>query len=320
MTGLTIFVGDTSNDLCNAAQKHDSAAYLVDSQNLLNPHKGTVFTSIGDVDSLSNFLKLLLTAQKIVYSPPPVWSDKKTNRDKYSAAWLSEHYVRLAATLNNIVAENIQPKITGVTELNSRTSMSRQLWIAGCSTTYGIGVDTDQKYQTIVSKALNIPVVDLSYPGSSISWARDQILMSDIKQHDIVVWGLTTIERFSWFHNNQLDHINTRYYEKNPGFDQYVPFSLVDADHRCYESLSSINQVSNFCNKIGAHLILANIHGNIDLLADCAKHKGFVMIHGADGVDWDSSFLDFGNDRLHPGPETHKMYANLILEKIKILT
>lgn len=320
MTELTIFVGDTSDDLCKVAQEHDPTAYLVDSQNLENSHEGTVFTSIGDIDSLSNFFKLLLTAKKIVYSPPSVWSDKKTNCDKYSAAWLSEHYIRLAATLNNTITENIQSKITGVVKSHSRKSMSQTLWVAGCSTTHGIGVDSTQKYQAIVGNALDIPVVDLSYPGSSISWARDQILMSDIKQHDIVVWGLTTIERFPWFHNNQLDHINPRYYEKNPGFDQYLPFSLVDADHRVYESLSSIKQVSNFCNKIDAHLILINIHGNLDILADCAEHKNFIIIHGKDGTDWHSSFLDFGNDNQHPGPETHKMYANLILEKIKTLT
>ena len=116
-----------------------------------------------------------------------------------------------------------------------------------------------------------------------------------------------------------MAHVNTFYYQVNPEFDKIVPLSLLDSDHRIYESLSSIQQVNNFCSKIGAHLILLNIHGNLELLDYCAKYKGFIMMHGAQGLEWDSSFLDFGTDQQHPGPKTHQHYANLILEKINNL-
>ena len=43
------------------------------------------------------------------------------------------------------------------------------------------------------------------------------------------------------------------------------------------------------------------------------------MVHGTTGLDWNSSFLDFGSDGKHPGPLTHQHYANLILEKLTSL-
>jgi lysophospholipase L1-like esterase len=36
-------------------------------------------------------------------------------------------------------------------------------------------------------------------------------------------------------------------------------------------------------------------------------------------MDFDSDFLDYGSDNCHPGPKTHKLYADMILDKIKKL-
>jgi lysophospholipase L1-like esterase len=43
------------------------------------------------------------------------------------------------------------------------------------------------------------------------------------------------------------------------------------------------------------------------------------MLHGNFGMDFDSDFLDYGSDNCHPGPKTHKLYADMILDKIKKL-
>lgn len=317
---FVLFVGDVTEDLSVSAKNFDSLAYLIDSSNVSNKHRGTAYVSIGDLPSIGDFFNLLLSATKIIYCPPLKWSDNKTSKDPYSAAWLSEHYIRLVSNLYQIPTDNLPNKITGVEDPLPRASESRQLWVVGCSTTHGTGVNVGERYQDIIKQNLNLESTDLSYPGTSISWARDQILKSDIKKDDIVIWGLTTMGRFSWFDNDILSHVSgPNYYKLHPDFDKVVPFSLLECPHRMYEAVSSVQQVNNFCNKIGAHLIIANIHGNIDLLSDFAKYKGFVMIHGTRGLNFDSNFLDLGSDQSHPGPKTHRYYADMILEKINNL-
>jgi hypothetical protein len=319
---FTVFVGDTTDDLCVTAKQFDSSAYLIDGKNVCNKHSGTVYVSIGDLSTTSEFFNLLSAADKIVYSPPETWSDKKTSSQPYSIAWITEHYVRLVATLYNIPTENVPVKKSVTSDPVARKTPNQQIWLSGCSTTFGIGVEKNQRYGNIVAQTMDLDLVDLSYPGSSIAWARDEILKSDIKEKDIVIWGITTKDRFCWFNGVTMTHVNPAHYLNNPEFDKIIPLSSLDCDHRLYESLSAIQQVNNFCSKIGAHLILINVHGNLNLLDECAKYKGFVIMHGSTGIDWDRDFLDFldfGNDQLHPGPKTHQHYANLVLEKIKDL-
>lgn len=320
MTDLfTLFVGDVTEDLSTAARKFDPSAYLIDSSNVANKHCGTAYVSLGDLQSIGDFFKLLTTANKIVYSPPLAWSDKKTSSQSYSAAWITEHYIRLASNLYCIPTENVPDKITGVTEPVPRKSAGQQLWIAGCSTTHGVGVLEHQRYPNIVKTSLGLESTDLSWPGSSIAWSRDQILKSDIKENDIVIWGITSVGRFCWFDHAIMTHVNVQHYYKNSNFDKTVPASMLDAPHRVYEALSAIQQVDNFCNKVGAHLIMPNLHGNLDIMADCARYKGFVMIHGLTDLEFHSGFLDLGSDNQHPGPLTHQHYAELVLKKINDL-
>jgi hypothetical protein len=316
---LTLFVGDVTEDLGIAARAFDPLAYIIDSSNITNKHSGTAFVSIGDLLSVGEFFNLLSVANKIVYRPPQSWSDNKTSDIPYSMGWITEHHIRLASVLYNIITENVPSKVTGVSEPIARKTESQQLWFTGCSTTFGVGVGRGQRYQDIVRDNLSLESTDLSCPGSSISWSRDQILKSDVRHNDVVVWGLTSMARFSWFDNVTITHVVPSYYDSNPNFNKIVPITLLDAPQKTYEAISAIQQVNNFCNKIGAHLILINIHGNLDMLADCAKYKGFIMVYGRDGLDLADNFLDFGADNRHPGVKTHQYYAELIIKKINDL-
>jgi hypothetical protein len=315
MTSLIVFVGDTTEQVSTAARQYDLGAYLVTAGNIQLKHSGTVYISIGDVESPTDFFSFLEKATNIVYVPPNIWSDKKTNRDKYSAAWFTEHYIKLAAVLHNIPVTGLDVTFAS-TNLIPRTTNSAQLWIAGCSTTHGTGVAIGQRYQDILQDHLDLPVVDLSCVGSSIAWSGDQILKADINKGDIVVWGITTIKRCVWIEAGRLMHVTPMYYQRNPEFNQRLPLDVFDSELRIYESLTAIQQVDNFCKKIGAYLVMINIHGDLDILSECANFLSFVPVHGLNGENWDSSFLDFGSDGSHPGPKTHKMYATKILDKL----
>jgi len=317
---LTIIVGDTDCYLSDYAKTIDPSAYLIEKNNISVNHNGVVYVSLGDIDSLEDFYKFLKKATRIVYHPPTKWSDQKTNRDVYSIAWFTEHCIRMAMNFSNIQVDNLPAAVFDIDcDIIERKTNKKQMWVAGCSTTFGAGVNKGEKYWEIIQQKLNLDVTLLANLGASNSWCRDQLLRCNINKDDIVVWGLTTTDRFSWIIKNKLHHINQAFYSANPEFDKIVSIDTLGSFQRIYETLTSVCMVVNFCNKIGAKLVIANIHGNLEIIPECQKFKEFLIIHGVQGTDWHSSFLDFGWDNKHPGPRTHNMYALKILEKMSEL-
>lgn len=315
---LKIFVGDVDQYLSDLAKSHDDSAYQIDSSNLYDVHSGTVSVSVGDLSSLKEFKYIISQATELIYAPPDNWPTVYQNMEKFSIAWITVSYLATIAATCNIPVKNL-PVIDklSIPTINDRTTNSIQLWVAGCSTTLGVGVHSSERYANIVSAALGLDLNMLAHSGSSIAWSASQILKSDINSDDIVVWGLTTLDRFQWYSDGRIRHIGLHYYKSNPDFNKIIKLDLIDHEHRLYEALDSIQQVQNFCNKVNARLILVGIHANIELSARLVKNDNFVMIQGLSGLDWNSEFLDYGTDNLHPGPNTHKFYAEKILNKIK---
>jgi hypothetical protein len=316
-TLLTVVVGDVGEYLSTAAKKINSSAYLVDLTNAQQSHQGVIYTSLGDIDSIELFFKLLKSADKIVYCPPLIWSDGKTNQQRYSAAWLTEYYMQTIALATGSKVDNFSGSSTNSKyDIVTRKSIGPQMWVTGCSTTFGSGVSDQERYWGIIKNQLKLEATILAAPGASNPWCRDQLLKCDIKSGDIVIWGLTTMTRFPWVIDNTIKHVNQSFYTSNPEFNSIVNVGTLECDQRIYESISSIQQIVHFCKKVGAYLIIASIHGNLEIIAEAARYKELLIIHGANGLNWDSSFLDFGHDNLHPGPKTHNMYAEKILERI----
>jgi hypothetical protein len=314
---FTLFVGDVLPYLNKVASLHDSSAYIITNKNLNHqPHTGTGYVSLGDLKSIEHFFNLLAQANLIVYAPPPEnWSDNKTIDDPFSMAWLTLHYINIVSSMYKIPTQGL-PDIIPHIELNKRKTDYFQFWIAGCSTTYGIGVSQTQRYCEILKNQTNIDFTLLAKPCSSIPWSGDQILNSELRSGDIVIWGLTTVARFYWYENNIINHVAPSYYHQYPEFNQVIPIDLLSHPHRLYDALSSITQVENMCSQIGVKLILVGIHNDLEVSSFLAKKDNFIMIHGTKGADFNDSLLDFGSDNQHPGPLTHKFYADKILKKL----
>jgi hypothetical protein len=72
------------------------------------------------------------------------------------------------------------------------------LWVFGCSHSHGTGLDNfDQCYSSILSKKLNLPLKSITQSGSSIEWSLRHMIQADIQANDLVLWQLTTPERFT---------------------------------------------------------------------------------------------------------------------------
>lgn len=202
------------------------------------------------------------------------------------------------------------------------TSIVREpkLWMVGCSITHGVGVQEDQRYGQLVADYLNIPVRFLTRPGSSITWAADKILTSDIQKNDIIVWGLTGVSRFSFMLENQREFcvlaVNFDEFKQRTNCINESYLVSYDLFHRAKRS---IYQVINFSNKVGAKLKLGflplNDQNTDTLMYQLLKNKKeFVELYD---INSDIQFLDLGTDNIHPGVITHKFYAEKIIESLK---
>jgi hypothetical protein len=193
-----------------------------------------------------------------------------------------------------------------------------QIWCAGCSISHGVGIQSNEKYGVLLADALAMPISFLTTSGSSIEWAADQICRSDICKGDIVVWGITSHYRLSYYESNCLYHIHSSMYIWNSNWENKIPLSRLDSDDNFYHQLTDVFKVINFCRKVGAILILANMLD--DFISDHIKNQpGFIQLIETPNREPAEMFMDLGIDKVHPGPVTHQYYSKEILKKIKEL-
>ena len=207
--------------------------------------------------------------------------------------------------------------------------MSR-LWIIGCSVTHGIGVAANQRWGQLVSDQLNLPVIFLTAEGSSIEWAANQILQADIKTDDVVLWGLTSPNRFMYYNDlGQVQHILSVYYGNNPEFEKIISNRRLVDDNVAYKAINYVKQVQNFLNKIGCQYSIGYLLPGIDdhkkiVLDELANSRNFFVAERLDkSFNADKTkflnqtipnttdmFIDVGTDGFHPGVLQHQYYAN----------
>ena len=315
---LTVFVGDTSIELSQTAKKYDVNAYLINDTNYQQAHSGTCYTSLGDLPNNLALTTILRQADKIIYHPPLSWTDKKK---KYSIQYWTEYHVYIFSLDRSKEIINC-PTFFHADDLDvmlylqdSSKVNSKHIWAAGCSITYGSYVNVSKRYANLIATQLNLPLVMLAHPGSSIRYAADQILRSNIQKNDLVIWGITTPQRRIYYdqESKKIVHINiTHINYKNKKFD-LTDLTLL------YDAVISIHQVVNFCNKIQAKLILGGILVDTELAAYLRYLKEYVHLYGFYGVNSEDTFIDLGSDNQHPGHEMHEWYAKMILKKIKEL-
>jgi hypothetical protein len=186
-----------------------------------------------------------------------------------------------------------------------RKSNDPQLWVAGCSITYGVGVERTQRYGDLLAKHLELQVSTLAVPGSSIEWASDQLIRSDIRTNDLAVIGLTDHRRFSYWSNNKLQQVNVGYYQQNPNFDSIISVDRLLDENLIYQSLASLHRLINFCNKLDVKFIIAGILTDEIFFQHVQSLPNFVNLN-------QGTFIDLGQDNYHPGKKTHRWYADEI--------
>jgi hypothetical protein len=328
---LTVFVGDTDDSVSISAQEYDSSAFLIDFNNYEDFFNNellkdtTVYTSLGDLPKDPTVMQnLLLAADEIFYCPPTQWSDKKS----IDVVWplsciqgLTEHLLLTLTSnkkIHNFDRNNLVPD--PVLLVDQRQSDESQLWIAGCSISHGIGVELNERYGHLVADALKMSCSFLTRPGSAIDWSADQIVRSDIRPSDIVVWGITSNARLTFVHGNKLlQGVNNRSYDIKKNLESIVPKKTLISQNTFYKHIYSIKQVINFCNKCQARLIIVGLltsNSTFRYLATLPEYHHYPYQQACKNNAITDVLEDYGTDGSHPGPIQHKRYADFILNLI----
>jgi hypothetical protein len=191
------------------------------------------------------------------------------------------------------------------------------LWITGCSITVGQGVDANQRFADILATKLDLDPIILAKSGSSITWQADQILRSDIKKNDLVVWGLTNFARVDYAEGFDWQSQAASNLEFKNFIWKYWTYEYFDSYTRSMECIKSIQHVNNFCKKIKAKLILVNLLDNVWSNLVFSKLSNYLDLTVPQKENNKFNYIDFGWDNDHPGPKQHQLYADNIYQFIK---
>ena len=306
---ITLFVGDNDYGPADQAQKTDPSAFLIEFKNYKTflttnyTNDITVYTSFSDLPKISStdavFFEVLKKADDIFYCPPTKWSNHSDDFNWNSTQVITEYFLYHTNLIKNNVQGLDLTRYQNSNYLNLaelRRVSKKQLWVAGCSIAHGIGVLNNEKFGTLISNKLNLPVSHITKSGSSIEWAKDQILRSNIRKNDIVIWGLTQEVRAPKAINATVGA------ETNPDI-------LLD-ETSLYRAVTSVHQVVNFCKEISAQLVLVPIL--------CSEQLQ-LLIHNLDEyyqLPYQTKFLDIGTDGIHPGPIQHQNWADIICKHL----
>jgi hypothetical protein len=318
---LKLFVGDNTQELADRANLRFNSVLITSSnyKQLIQQSKTQDIvghTSFGDLGKItkteSPFHTLLLAADSIEYCPPEKWSDHSDSYQLHSMQRITEYYLydinRVNKNVTGLTLDRWTNQSNYLNLVDTRRTSEKNLWISGCSISHGVGVTLDQRYGQLLADSLQLPVSWLTAPGSSIEWAADQILRSDIQKDDILVWGLTTEYRACEWKDGKTYHINIYNFEAS----ETGSLAMVSEENRLYKALLAVNQVENFCDKIGAQLVAFPLIATESMRLHLSKNSSYCEI------DYQLGFTDYGSDGLHPGALQHQKYCDFLRQYINI--
>ena len=256
-----------------------------------------------------------------------VKADRATNLHFYRQIKLSLDQSSTIGGVNSAQLETCQTNTSdtihagnkNLEKKNRRKTQDSQIWIAGCSYAEGafLPAKTEQRYGQLVADYFGIPASFLAVIGSSISHACDQILRSDIKKNDILIWGLTGIHRFCWFIDDNWVPVTYSFTREFKGSDKKLLENILANDAAVNFAQRYVAQVKNVCDLIGVEMIIMQ-HQELSTPDSHEKLKSWLLRYQNNFLDIDMLTLtDTADDQKHPGPDTHKQWADAIIKKIE---
>lgn len=183
------------------------------------------------------------------------------------------------------------------------------LWVFGCSHSHGVGLlPNEKRFGEIVAESLNLPLMLISKPGSSLNWSARNLVAASIKPNDVVIWQLTTPHRISQY--NGVETIETMLARSTD------PCLLeVFDDHQVFfNQINLLNFGVRYLRSIGVKFVMTSLLPKLEnffyeYLDEYSKYPEYCYTPGCQ--------LDLGTDRVHAGPLSHRALAQRLLDHVQ---
>jgi hypothetical protein len=299
----TLYIGETNVKDTKYYYELDESAcnlYIGNYKTALEEKStGVFYTSLPDFgERIDMLMEICLQFDEIIYRPPAVWT-------KDSVRYVTEEFVEFIKLYIKI--DFAKPII--------RKTKEPQMWVSGCSWSDAFGVSDDKRWATLLANKLNMPYTVLAESGSGNTHQTRKLLSADIRENDVVIFQVTTPHRETIIHSKygQL-HVNAMQYDYVPDLHKtYSPDRLVEMT-LLFNQMRDIQNVVNFLQKTKARFMFW-APGSV--LPMEAALESFMLSKDYFYLYPGGSIVDFGTDGVHPGPETHKKYADFVFEKLK---
>jgi hypothetical protein len=181
------------------------------------------------------------------------------------------------------------------------------LWVFGCSLSAGVGVDQSELYSTMLGNQLGLSVTTVAKSGSSTQWSLRQLLHADILPGDLVIWQLTTIERFTVKQSNVWPQDVML---KNASREQIL--STTD-EQLWFNQIELVNYGVQYLRAIGSDFYMVSLDSQSSVLDRCleqyTRYPEYCYV-----PDWQ---VDVGEDNLHPGARSHLLLYQSLYRKLR---
>jgi hypothetical protein len=184
------------------------------------------------------------------------------------------------------------------------------LWVFGCSHSFGIGLRKDEKnYGTLLSEKLNIPLKLVARGGTSTHFSLRHLVNANLNERDIVVWQITTAERFSYKEQNVVFECLLSLRPKQKFIDFFTDEQLY------FQQLSFLNIGINYLRAKKVKFVITSIVAQssytIPLINEYIKYPEYCIAP--------NYAIDKGTDNLHAGPLSHQNLSNFLYNHIQCI-
>jgi hypothetical protein len=192
----------------------------------------------------------------------------------------------------------------------NNTEEKPTLWVFGCSHSYGVGLKTnEQRYAHLLAEYLNLPLKLVAAPASSTHFSLRHLVNANIKEHDTVVWQLTTAERFSYAVN---EHKISEIILPRKPWPKFIDFYT--DDQIIFNQLSLVNIGAMYLRakkvKFSMISILSDEVVRIEpIQQEYIKYPEYCITATCQ--------VDKGTDNLHFGPLSHQKISQTLLNHIQ---
>jgi hypothetical protein len=182
----------------------------------------------------------------------------------------------------------------------------------GCSFTAGVALpgDITNRYANIVSNRFEKNCVNLSKGGSSNNYALDIFSQLDFIEGQIVILQLTGLERLRYISNRTIQDVM---FSLDPRARDFL--KIYNHDFLLYELIVKLRLVIKIAREKKLKFLFWLInYKNPEIYSQVDQMYFYNYPEFVPASIMGNYLVDFGTDNLHPGTESNKIIANVIID------